>query len=466
MKKQLSLLMAVLMLPLIIMSNAHAESVTVNIDATVIQVDDPYGVVPEIALGDSMGGSYTYETLTPDLEPLLEKGVYPHEGGSGSLNLALGPYQVQTDTAQTGAFGIDIDDEYTPGWEWYMVMSHHLLPNNGVIFEYAGIDLGGNNGGALPSAALTTTPPNPLLFNINRNVYIQGTKDGFFFSVILDVTGLAVASQTEPQQTRYEYRANAVVTYLDDPGGVLAGRVDIDSMINAGFIYDLATPNSSSYPSEGLYLHAPGTGGVSVSFADVVLSTDPEAQTPEVHVFNSDDPAGWDHFGIIGNTVVSNNTAITAYNVGVLFDGSGAVFDSIEMPAGNLSLPDWNDTRIMVIGNGWSFEARITSLELVKVPVVEVFPADGGVHPMQHFDMALRVVDQALITGINGTNNGQDISPYLVGCAILPKQDLAQSVVCPDTTSILVPGGNSLQLQVMLDDGRVHDANLSWVVRE
>jgi hypothetical protein len=457
--------MAVLLMPWFMLNAVHAESVTVSVSATVILVDDPYGVVPDIQPGYPIDGEYTYETTTPDQDPTVQLGFYPHGDGSGYFNLVVGPYQVVTDTAQTNAFEVFIDDEYSPGSEYYAVGSSMLLPSNGATFNFTYLDMQAYAASALQSASLTFAPPDPGLFD-HKQVHIDGVKNGQYFHVVAELADLSGNGQTAIQQTRYKYRANAVVTSLYDPNGMLAGKVGINDMIAAGFVYDVSTPNTSGYSGEGFYMHAPGTGGVSVSFADVLLTTDPLAQTPEVHVFNSDDPYGWDHLGLFGKMVTSNNTAISAYEVDVFFDGPGTVLDSIEMPAGNLSLSGWENARVMVNGEGWYFEAAIISLELVPTQVVEVFPSDGRVHPMQHFDMALRVNDQAVVMGINGMNNGQDVSPYLAGCAILPRQELTQSVVCPDITQILMPGGNALQFHLMLDDGSVLETGVNWEVRD
>lgn len=471
MKKQLSLVMVVMMLQWFVASGVQAESVTVTLSAVVNGIYDPAGVIGDtIPVGSEISGTYIYETTTPDQDPSVELGFYPHAAGNGYLNLVVGPYQIQTNTTLDNAFEMYIEDEFSPGYEVYSVKSYQLLPDNGATFYYASLDLAALDAFVLQSSELTATLPDYHNFTMLKSVHVEGIKDGEIFYINADLVGLTSDSQNqavEPvvQEGRYEYRANAVVTYIDDPAGVLSGKVDINSAITAGFVYDMATPNSSSFPEEGTYLHTPGTGEVSVAFSDVSLSTDPTAMTPEVRVIDAD-TSNWNHMGILGHSVISNNTMITAYNVGIFFDGPSAALNSIEMPAGTLSLQDWYDARVVVSGEGWGFDAVITSLELIKVPVFEVFPPAGTVHPLQHFDMAFRVNNQAIVTGINGMNNDQDISYYLSGCAVLPKFDLTQSIVCPDTTSILMPGDNAIQFELMLEDGSVLDTSVSWEVRD
>lgn len=375
-----------------------------------------------------------------------------------------GAYQVESDTTLPYSFDIFIDDESMPGYEFYSASSYTLLPSNGATFYFAAVEMAASNASALQSAALTTTPPDMTLFNDDRSIRFEGMKNNQYFSVIADLQSLSSSGQTATQ-TRYEYRANAVVTTLYDPYGQLAGKLDVNGTLTTSFVYDLLTPNSSSYPEEGLYVHSPGTGEIKVEFADVVLNTDPTAQTPEVHVINPADPTYMDVLGINGNGVVSNNTTVNAWGIDVMFDGPSSALDSTLMPAGNLSLSDWNNAKVFVNGDNWYFEATITSLDLVQVPVVELFPADGTVHPLQNFDVGIRVNDQSDVVAITGTNNGQDITPYLGGCMIQPKVGSTQSVICPNTNMILMPGDNAVQLHIMLQDN-VLDTSVNWLLSE
>ena len=53
----------------------------------------------EIAPGDVITGSYTYNPKTKDINPLREFGAYPHNQTPYGIQLNLGSFSVQTDPA-------------------------------------------------------------------------------------------------------------------------------------------------------------------------------------------------------------------------------------------------------------------------------------------------------------------------------------------------------------------------------
>ena len=72
--------------------------VTINLTTVVDLVDNPNGVpVGNIAPGDVIAGSYTYNPKAKDISPLVEFGAYPHNQQPYGIQLNLGSFSVETD---------------------------------------------------------------------------------------------------------------------------------------------------------------------------------------------------------------------------------------------------------------------------------------------------------------------------------------------------------------------------------
>ncbi len=442
------------LMPWCVATSAVAESVTVDVTATVSSVYDPYGVIGEITPGSTISGSYTYETTTPDQDPYLQVGFYPHEPGTGTLNLTMGSYQVVSDPA--APFDMFIDDESMPGFEAYHVNSPAILPSNGVNFYGTGIMLEADTGAALQDALLTATPPDLAAFNNRRSIEISGESEmgGQYFNVTADITSLQLASPP----TRFTYRVSAIVDNVQDWDNTLAGRVEHNQLISAEFTYDTTTPNSSPVPESGIYQHEPGMGALGVTMGGIVLTSDPLVPGPDVLIENSD----WsDSIHVLGN-LLSSDPSLYGGAASLEFFGPDYVLSSIALPTDALDLTDWDMANLMVNGSNWQVEARIVSVERVALPAVESFPESGKVHPMQNVDVALRVNNDAEVVGITGTRNGQDFSFALWDCTILPKTDATQSVICPTMTWDLVDGFNVVQFQLQMSDGSVLTKEVTW----
>jgi hypothetical protein len=96
-------------------------------------------------------------------------------------------------------------------------------------------------------------------------------------------------------------------------------------------------------------------------------------------------------------------------------------------------------------------------------PIV-VSPASGVFDVMQHFDAAI-VMDAGLppMTYMQATNNGNDISPELSNCFPgAPNSQNRQTFVCPDFSSLLMPGDNSVNFTFQLDDGSTINHSVNW----
>ena len=139
--------------------NLHAELVTIHITAEVKYVDDPGGLLEDkVTVGDAITGSYSYNSDTPDNNPMSSLGAYWHYSSTYGINLSVGGFVFQTDPDNVELLlGID---NGTYGHDTYHIISYNNLPlSNGVEVNHILWQLDDYSSAALSSDALPTTPP-------------------------------------------------------------------------------------------------------------------------------------------------------------------------------------------------------------------------------------------------------------------------------------------------------------------
>jgi hypothetical protein len=152
--------------------------VTINLTAIVDLVDNPNGVpVGDIARGDVITGSYTYDPKTKDMSPLVEFGAYPHNQQPYGIQLNMGSFSVETDPANVD-LQITIGNDSNPdNSDSYRVTSFHNVgtePGPGV--QLISWDLIDSTGTALSNADLKKTAP--VLSSWQSNLLtVQGRED-------------------------------------------------------------------------------------------------------------------------------------------------------------------------------------------------------------------------------------------------------------------------------------------------
>ncbi|MHC4656224.1 MAG: PEP-CTERM sorting domain-containing protein [Planctomycetota bacterium] len=139
--------------------NLRAEIVTIYLTAEVTHVGDTADLLEgKVTTEDIITGSYTYDSDTPDSEPLSTGGVYWHYNPPCGINLSVGGFVFQTDPDNVELlFGID---NGTYGHDAYHVTSYNNLPlSNGVEINAIVWQLDDYTETALSSDSLPTTPP-------------------------------------------------------------------------------------------------------------------------------------------------------------------------------------------------------------------------------------------------------------------------------------------------------------------
>jgi hypothetical protein len=141
---------------------ARAMLITIEITAEVDSVDDAYGHLEgNINVGDTITGTYTYESTTLDTNPSPYGGDYEHFAPPAGIFLSAGGFDFRTDPANVD-FLIEIINDYTSGGlhDAYLVRSYYNLPlSNGTYLGGITWHLADYSATALSSIQLPITAP-------------------------------------------------------------------------------------------------------------------------------------------------------------------------------------------------------------------------------------------------------------------------------------------------------------------
>jgi hypothetical protein len=181
--------------------SGSSNIVTFNVGATVREIYDYDNVLGNtINVGDTINGSYTFNTDTPDSNSIPEDGFYEHTPGSGSygFDINIANTNLKSNTSTTDMFNIFIGDangSFT--WDRYIVESYgSQLPFvNGTVVDNMGIYIDDPSGNTVTSTSLTDQPP-ALIGTGYKDLYIGGmgaTPYSSYFTIVATVDSITAA---------------------------------------------------------------------------------------------------------------------------------------------------------------------------------------------------------------------------------------------------------------------------------
>ena len=163
-------------------SATHADIIQIAIQARVSQVDDPANLLQgNIAPDDLITGTYTYNSDTPDTNPLSTVGDYWHNDIPFGVCLFVGGYEFRSDPDGI-SFLLEIADNHLVGspFDKYEIISYNNLPLSPNIpvesISWALVDYDSN---ILSTTELPSTPPSLLGWNTNT-LSIYNTKGAIY----------------------------------------------------------------------------------------------------------------------------------------------------------------------------------------------------------------------------------------------------------------------------------------------
>ena len=460
--KDKNILISLLGLGLLLFSfNSVAATTTVDVTANIMSIHDPGNVLTDLNIGPEITVNYTYDDSTADNNPDPLIGSYIPAPGTGEMNVSLGNTQLSTLSHAETPF-INIVDEAWQAHEYYDVDSSSFVENNSIQLDMVGIHLKGDTGQALNGDQLVSFVLELNNFNIDKTLHISGSRFGQYFQIHAEISQL-VANQgpQEPTPKKISYKATAQVDWIDDYMGGLGNQLNVGQLVTITYTYDTGTPDNDANPEHGFYQHTPGSGSMKVELPD---GSSFESTLPfDVLIGNS----SWsDYMHIHGGDAHSSNPIFSGTSTSIYFDGGEYAISSDSLPGEDMQLSDWFDGFFYANNplNGWSFNAKIVSLELIEFDAVVSVPGNANIHPMQRFDAAFYVTDPQPVQGISGTLNNMPINYQLASCNIFPSSTNEHVVLCPYMHELLMPGENTINLQFHLMDSSIIEKTVIWTL--
>lgn len=136
-------------------------NITINITAQVAVVDDPDMVLGgAIGVGDTITGTYTYDSTNPDSNPLPTVGDYQHSSAPYGIRVNAGGFVFETDPSDVDFLVEIVNDHGDPPRDGHQLRSYNNLPlSNGATVDHIAWQLDDPTATAVSSEALPTEPP-------------------------------------------------------------------------------------------------------------------------------------------------------------------------------------------------------------------------------------------------------------------------------------------------------------------
>jgi len=140
-------------------NSLRATIITIELTAEIAEVDDLGGLLEgNVNVGDTITGSYTYDSTTLDSSPSETVGSYEHFNSPYGISLSVGGFVFETNPDNV-YFLVQILNDHL-GEDGYLLRSYNNLPlSNGVWVDHISWHLVDYSATALSSDELPTAPP-------------------------------------------------------------------------------------------------------------------------------------------------------------------------------------------------------------------------------------------------------------------------------------------------------------------
>lgn len=184
----------------VITGNLFAQIITINITANVTEISDRYNLLlGQLSVGNTISGSYTYDSDAIDTVPLdTKRGNYPHNTSPFGITVSGGGFVFQTNPNNVNFIMGIVDNVNGDG---YIVSSINNLPlYTGVSVDTIDWQLDDlSETAVLSDALLTTAPvlsdwPDPLGGSFHISGYTI-PMTGNFYDILATVTSAEVVPE-------------------------------------------------------------------------------------------------------------------------------------------------------------------------------------------------------------------------------------------------------------------------------
>lgn len=454
--------------------SANAAQVEVIAQATISYLDDQQNGLSHLEMGSQVTIKYVYDTSAEDISMTPERASYSQTHDLASLTVTLGNTTFNPALYGGGMYAggqpiysIDIDADESLYGEHYSLGVSQMEFNNNVQIDAVAMDLAAPIGtNVLDAPQLTTTAPDLASYSDFHELTVQGLSNGNVFHLMATVHTLTSQVIMPAPGTSVSFFGTAQVVEIMDGPLVLDGRVAMDDVVDFEFTVNRSLPDLDSQDGFGVYVHSSTFGTMKFTLPDGTVI---ESQKKlEAHVIR--DPY-FHSFSLFSLEPAVTGNAFSPEAFDILFERdlqmNAPLLTDDTIPLDKLSRDLWTKAELYFGRwmDGWHLRADILTIESVIPTDVNIAPSDDTWHPSQRFDAAIRHSMSGEFSALTGTLNGQTIDTYLQSCVAHGPVDNLETLVCPDTHQLLIPGTNTFTVDFLLHDQRTVSKTVNWVVQ-
>ena len=488
-KKSLRLLSTLLLISL--STSVQARPVTIEFTATVDFVDD-YGnaLNGEVAAGQTITGSYSFDTNLADTDPYPESAFYTYPAPippDVGFKLNIGTLTFTQSPNTSSEFNLHIYNAAGGGDSFGAMTCCGNAGNfsTGAVVSDIYLDLYSAGIDAIATTSLDGAVSAVDKF-LHKMLGVYGTdNNGNWYSINAQVTSISETGKTDSCDSpkvvdgTLGFKARIVDVYEASPTHPTSFKVG--DIISGAYNFDPALPDMDPSPEYGHFEHPAGDplGSISLNISGSTASSDPLMTWINIFIYNSAANIGSDHFHIMsGNSGIQLADGSVIQDIGLdLHDPSGTAITSASLSEGIPSnIVDFQNRDLFFYGtkpDGTYFHINavleeITNSILIDQPSspAHVSPGSGPLVMYQKFDAGI-VIDSgyepisfidATITDMYGGNTNVNCNPGPMS------QDGRQTVICPDVTRSISQGNNTFSAVIHFINGNQISTATNWEV--
>lgn len=265
-------------------------------------------------------------------------------------------------------------------------------------------------------------------------------------------------------------RVTARVSNIDDPSGRLAGKVALGQRVTGTYVYNTNTPNAAPDPQyTGEYHPYANEARLRFAVGSLVFESKQPTQGIGILIFAQPPGGGWGQFWMFSNDNKPLADGTLVNDIQMQIQGSGNLTESSALPTAVPVFRTYQSKQVVISTNSpagnYSITADLEAAEAIVPDAVVVTPASGTFAANQHFDAAVILPRNSVVSNAHAMANGTLLPlTYPGSCQLQPQVGTGRpSLLCPAADAVLsIQPGAPIEWTVEMTNGTVYTETVNW----